>query len=141
LVFLTLSGIGRCSLSQEPQTDKLPTEFSIAGDILHQDPDAKRFQNVFEAKLVASDRLCWWGRASYLLPENGVRICLYSTQVKGEDGQILGSAVVLTAARRSPKDAEAETLIDVKNWFVRHDASVDGTVQTYIDQLAEKLRS
>lgn len=147
LIFLGLAGIGQNTASaqtsptsQEESTHgKVPTEFSIGGDLIENDADAQRFQEAFAERLQASSKLYWWGSASYLLPEDGVRIRLVSTQVNGEHGEIIGSAIVASASLRSPKDANAERLIDTKHWFVRHGAPVDDIVQTYFDQLEDRL--
>jgi hypothetical protein len=145
LMLLGLSGIGHNSVAQTPplacqQQDKRATEFSIGGDFIEHDEDAKRFQDAFTERLQASNNLYWWGCATELLPESGIRIRFVSTQIVGDHGEILGSAIVASASRRSPKDPNAEHLIDIKHWFVRHDAPVEDIVLSYLNQLEDDLR-
>jgi hypothetical protein len=135
----TISDGERTAFCQGSHADKLAAEFTTAGDFLEHDPDAQRFQDVFATELQASEVLYWWGCDESIFPENGVRIHLVSTQVKDAHGEILGSAIVATATRRSSKDPYAEIPIDTKHWFVPHDSPVENTVHEYFAQLRRKL--
>jgi hypothetical protein len=135
----TMSNEERTVFCQGSHGDKLAAEFTVAGDFLEHDPDAQRFQAAFATELEASEVLYWWGCDESIFPENGVRVHLVSTQVKDADGEILGSAIVATATRRSPKDPFAEIPIDTKHWFLPHDSPVENTVHEYFAQLRSKL--
>jgi hypothetical protein len=135
----TISDEERKAFCQGSHADKLATEFTLAGDFLEHDPDAQRFQGAVATELQASEVLDWWGCDESIFPENGIRIHLVSTQVKDAHGEILGSAIVATATRRSPKDPYAEIPIDTKHWFVRHDSPVENTVHEYFVQLSTQV--
>jgi|SRR5271167_908054 len=129
----------RTAYCQGSHGDKLEAEFTIAGDFLEHDPDAERFQEAFATALEASEVLYWWGCDDSIFPENGVRIHLVSTQVKDAHGEILGSAIVATATRRSAKDPFAEITIDTNHWFLPHDSPVENIVHEYFARIRSKL--
>jgi len=124
--------------SVEEQNEKVAILFSRAGDVLDADPDAARFEQSFDDQLQASDRFYWWGSAEQLLPENSLHILLISVEVKDANGDVVGSAIVLSAARRSVKDPGAEHPIDIKTWFVRHNQPVDNIVRAYFRELQDE---
>src|ERR1700743_3073523 len=97
-------------------TDRIAIEWSISGDFIEHDPDADRFKESFVTELDKSDFLYWWGCDSYRLPKDAVLVHLVSTQVKDDRGDIIGTAIVATASRRSPKDPLAEIPIDTTHW-------------------------
>jgi hypothetical protein len=154
LIFLAFGGIplhprhdlfsnesrrGALQQSVEDQNEKVAIEFSKAGDAIDGDPEAARFEQEFLDQLQASGRFYWWGSAVRLLPENSLHVVLISVEVKDANGEVVGSAIVLSAARRCAKDPEAEHPIDVKTWFVRHNQPVDDIVRTYFRELQEKV--
>jgi hypothetical protein len=150
LLSLTMAGPGTCQTNtttdeertaycQGNETQRLAFEWTISGDFIEHDPDADRFKEAFETALQKSDVLYRWGCDHYSFPENGVRVHLVSTQIKDEQGEILGTAIVAVASSRSPKDPLSEIPIDTTHWFVPHYSPVEPIVREYFTRLRSKI--
>ncbi|HUE51264.1 MAG TPA: hypothetical protein VMO80_02890 [Terriglobales bacterium] len=111
------------------------------GDSVVGDPDGKRFLHELENELQASSAFYWWGESLERLPKESVRVHFVSVEVEGANGETIGSAIVLSAARACEKDEHKEAVrpISLRIWFVRHNEPVDGVLRDYFDDLHDKM--
>jgi hypothetical protein len=124
----------------DDQTGKLAVELTEVGaDSVVGDPDGKRFLHEVANELQASTLFYWWGCGDQLLPKKVLFVHLISVEVKGINGETIGSAIVLIASRRSEKDADAQRQLGVETWFVRHDEPVRDIVSNYFRELQGKM--
>jgi hypothetical protein len=128
-------------MPQQGADGRIPLMVSIsaADSAIDQDSDAKRFRQEFLDQLKASNTFYWWGSAAELLPKHGLHILLVSVQAKNKDGEIVGSAIVLSTSRPCAEDPSAEHLVQIKAQFLHHNEPVDDVVRAYFDELKYRV--
>jgi hypothetical protein len=62
-----------------------------------------------------------------------------STKIKNDDGQIVGTVIVVIACRESPKAPDLQHLLLIRNWFIPHDAPVADKAEALFKQLEARV--
>jgi hypothetical protein len=100
-----------------------------------KDDVGQRFFTSLQSEIRLSNKFYLWGGSPIDLPQEGIGITLITVEVKLQNGQLIGSAVVAIATHPSEKDRGADRLIHIVSWFIPKEQSVADITRNYLASL------
>jgi hypothetical protein len=113
---------------------KVPVSI-VASTGVNEDPTGQRFSRSLSDEIQLSAIFYQWpGRVSGL-PSNGVLIHVTSIDVRLQNGQDLGSAIVVRADRPSANEPEYYKVLSEQAWMILKDGSVTDLIRSFLAQV------